>query len=409
MKNSIVIKKNDYERYKIPVSIVSLFPKAYKTFLWDELEKRHPCFSEKFCYSAKNHFSSHGVFSDVVVMEKTKLAEYKNQLSFPKKLVIDGPKKTRVFENTKIKILFFVFIFITFLIIGFIYNSQKVNKKIETINNENDFMEKNQQVMDTYNSLNKKALENLFNIVKNNKGTIESFNWSLKYTGEKIICSLNNIYPEYLENTFNDINIPVIKYKDKTPVFAFNYMDNYFLPEKKIINENISINSKKIVREFLQNKNCRILEETIIPYGIVFEGSITKLSKENIISELGNLLSKHNLYLTSIDIVPLESNSKSQKFHFYLTFSEEKFYKNKVLNLIGENFHILFTKASIKINPVIDKSNYVLRDTKLKINPETFINEDIKVGEIVYKSGKKVVFYKNNEGKINKKEFYNAN
>lgn len=411
--NNIIIKKEDYERYKIPISFLSIFPKVRKRFLWEELEKRHPCFSDDFCYSSKNCISKKGFFSDVVVMEKSKLSEYKNKCSFFNNLTLEESEKINVFGYKKITIYVFIFLLAALITgIGFFY-FQKNRNLLKNKPVEENILEENEDTMENYENTNKHILNSFFNIVNDNKGTISSFTWNISNGCEKIISSLVDIYPEPIEAAFPDIKIPIIKYEDKEPVFAFNYSNILFSWDKfqgcNSEMENINLESKENIRNFLKSKNIKMIEETSIPYGISFECPIPKNSTENICLELCPILEHEKLWPSCISVTPLERGSEKQKFLFYITFSGLDLLKNNILSLVGENFNLFFTKKSPKFIPAQNNNNnLLLAGTTNNIN-KNFVTGETKIGEILYKNGRKIVFYKNNQGKILRKELCCAN
>lgn len=406
MKNNIVIKKDDYERYKIPISIPCLLKKTKKNYIWEELEKRHPCFSDEFCYSYKNCISKSGLFSDVIVMEKSKLAEYKNKCSFTHKLALEGAGKINVFENKKQKKIIFIislFIFLSlFILIKFNFFSQKIvdkNNFVETIK-----MEDNNIVMKDYSYYDKDILGKILDISRKNKGNINSLTWDISHMGEKITCSLNNVYPEQLEAQFPELRIPTVKYQDEKPVIDFNYVNKFLLDNQQNQNENISLNSKKVLRSFLENNDIKMVEETTFPYGIAFECNLPRTPEANILLKLKDLLYSININVVKIVITPLESTAQKQKFHFYINFSNKKVYKNDILSYIGNNIDLFFNQKVQKFIPVNNKNEYFLKNQS-KINISTLLPTDsIKVGEITYPGGRKIIFFKNNMGKLSKKE-----
>lgn len=53
MKNENVVRKNEYDRYLIPMPFSKLLGERKKKYIFSELEKRHPCFSNKFCFDSR--------------------------------------------------------------------------------------------------------------------------------------------------------------------------------------------------------------------------------------------------------------------------------------------------------------------------------------------------------------------
>ena len=74
MRNMILQK--DYEKYELILPYKAALGRARQRFIYSELEKMHPCFSDEFCVdSSFKKFTKMGISSDVIVMHKFKLAE----------------------------------------------------------------------------------------------------------------------------------------------------------------------------------------------------------------------------------------------------------------------------------------------------------------------------------------------
>lgn len=76
MKKTI-IRSADYEFYRILLPWKSIFSQ-HRKFIIGELEKRHPRFSGSCCYDAKYCVEKKNLMAEIVVMEKSSLAQYKN-------------------------------------------------------------------------------------------------------------------------------------------------------------------------------------------------------------------------------------------------------------------------------------------------------------------------------------------
>ena len=94
--NKNVILKKDYECYSLRVPWKLSFGRRRKNFLFGELEKMHPCFSNECRFDSRLKLSKSGIKTDVVVMSGLKLAEYKAR--FPgKKLYLEENLSKSVF------------------------------------------------------------------------------------------------------------------------------------------------------------------------------------------------------------------------------------------------------------------------------------------------------------------------
>ena len=52
-KNGFEINTKDYDVYALHLPVSVLFGKKRERFLVTELGKRHPCFSDEFCFDSK--------------------------------------------------------------------------------------------------------------------------------------------------------------------------------------------------------------------------------------------------------------------------------------------------------------------------------------------------------------------
>ena len=403
MNNNIIVKKEDYEIYRIPLPVTNIFPRRKKKYIYEELEKRHPCFSEDFYFYNKNKLLSKGLFSDVVVMEKSKLAEYKNK-SRKGKLLLETNGKLKVF-NKKTK-NYVLLLFIIVLIIVFLFSF--VNKKSKTESENIDLSFENNQIginninksYNSYSDYNQKNLEKLINTVKNNKGKITCLNWNINLMQEEIFCSLKNIYPEKIQAIFNECEIPIVNYREGQPFFDFNIRNSLLLDNQSLQDNNISYECKNIIREYLINKS-KIIEENTNPFGIILELDLEKNRKLGIndfFTGLDDLIKKYDVYIVGFSLNNLNQNSNLSSLNCNIVFSNNKVLKNEILQMIDENLDLFFEP---KENNSIQKK--IIKNV-LPENIDVIENKNFKIGEIHFKNGKKIEFYRNSEGKIIKKE-----
>lgn len=393
MKNhNIIIDKNDFEQYKIPISLGNWLPKSKKKYIWEELEKRHPCFSDKFNFFSKDRISKHGVVSDVFVIEKSKLCNYKST-----KIIINGKKFVTCINKKKkivLSILFLILIFFCFFIAhGIIFKIQNKDLTIvdteivEIKNEENNFL-----------SNDKKLLETILLTTKNNKGIIRNLNWKVTNIGEYITGTIENVYPETLEKTVIGTNVKTARYVDKRPFFDFSISSEFILNREEI-NKKISLKSREIIRNILIDKKIEIIEETTAPYKIVFYYPIEyelslKNKKEMKLALICKELEKNNLYISTINITGAKNNVGGIKILMELGITESEALKNNCLDKINDYIDLFYEE--LKIIPV-KKRDCI---EKLVVNDD----ENIFLGEINYKNGKKTMFYKSPKGKLLKKE-----
>lgn len=391
--NNVEVKKDDYERYKIPISLMTLLPKAQKKYICGELEKRHPCFSEDCYYFSRDVFSRKGVFADVVVMQKSKLGKYKNQ-SGKGYISINGrklPKNEKLTKNKLLILIIFCLIFIfSFCHVFYKTCNNKKKLKVETVQPiENQYSKK-------FSEWDKDLLNKIFLITKENKGNIQKLNWKLTLAGEYISGTINNLYPELLEENVNGVEIKSTKYFDKKPFFDYSLINKFVLTNKENNLKKITPNVKEIIRKALAKNNINLVEEVNYPYEIIFNfNSLNKKETENFLAEISSELDKVNVYITGINIYKLQNKEKLNMVRVELVFSNLAVYENKTLKHLSQNIDLFFDISE----KYLENNNY-----KKEIVEITPVNNII--GEVLYKSGKKIIFYKTAAGKIEKKEIY---
>ena len=409
MKINNVINKEDYENYKIQMPVNYLFSKKKNKFIYGELEKVHPCFSDDFCFFPKNKISHKGVISDVIVIYKSKLAEYKNKTGLNNfKLEDLSKRKIRIGKSKYVLIGFIILAVIILLFCIVNYEKEKkikqenlVNENIELDNGEKEFMK-------DFAFYDKKNLNTFFNIIRNNKGILNNLNWNLNLKGENLLCSVENIYPELVEEKFPACIISDIAYKERIPVFDFTISNNFSFDLENSNNKTISSEFKKGIRNLLINNNSIIEKETSFPYEISFNSYINMQQRENnIFLKLSNFLNKESTYIQSISINHNTTTNGYNLLKVKILFSNNYLYKNNTMEDIGKNIDLWFSEEIKNIN-----NNNIKKSINDKLpsisSVEDFKNKNEIIGEIKYNNGRKIIFYKNEKGKIDKKEFLNG-
>lgn len=386
--NNIEVNKNDYERYFIPVSPINLLPKTKEKFIYGELEKRHPCFSDDFYYFIRDKISKKGIVADVVVMEKTKLGSYKNKCGNGN-ILING-KKLRKSDNKKNVFVFIVFIlaFVAIFFFGLILKhvqTQNILKTYELSENESIDEKKNYN----YSYYDKDLLNNIFQIVKEKNGKIRTLKWKTTAGGEYISGRIDNLYPEIFESVVGGTKIECIKYFDYKPFFDFSLTNIFEVPLYSDSVNSVSILNRDKVRKCLLENNVHIIEENLNPYKIIFNlPFIESNDKENILIKIYESLNEIKVYISEINI-----SSNKDFLRIELIFTSQEPYKNKSLEYFSRNLSLFYDEQKI-----ISKITNTTQDLSGTVNNI--------VGEVNYKSGKKIIFYKDLDGKIKQKEVF---
>ncbi|MBQ8211689.1 MAG: hypothetical protein IJZ27_04070, partial [Treponema sp.] len=185
------VKKSDYENYSINLPFNFLLGKRRKKFIFKELEKLHPCFSDEYCFDSKILYKNWKFFADVLVMNKMKLASYR--FDNPKvKLHTEENEKRIIFNKHNYLCLIFLLVFICCFWIAIIYvlNGKKAQTRSFS-DIQKDFVEVEQNLAEVGDVCNK-----LFETVKKTKGVIKNFSWENKNSFENLILSVDEVFAE---------------------------------------------------------------------------------------------------------------------------------------------------------------------------------------------------------------------
>ena len=99
MKKACNVLDYDFYSFDYPLSKVGFAKEKRNSFICSQLEKMHPCFSDDCCFDYKLRLNKNKLRADVVVMQKFRLAEYKNQR---KKIYIPEGKMTAFYSRAKV-------------------------------------------------------------------------------------------------------------------------------------------------------------------------------------------------------------------------------------------------------------------------------------------------------------------
>ncbi len=185
MKKTMV-KSSDYELYKVPLPWKILLRNDRNSFIVSELEKRHPRFSGNCCYDTRYVVDRHNLIADIVVMDKSSLAEYRNCGG---ELFLEKEKNRNVFSG-KSKIIRALTIFLILLagILSFriVISLLEDEAAIVELVSENDSNDVAEETFAEENPLEKLVGE-VFSSVSARGGKISSFSFSRRNTANERI------------------------------------------------------------------------------------------------------------------------------------------------------------------------------------------------------------------------------
>lgn len=393
-KKYTVIQPKDYEKYQIPISLGNYLPKAKNKYIWAELEKRHPCFSDNYVFFCKEKISPKGLISDVFVIDKNTLGKYKSSNN---KIIIDK-YRISLLKHWKKNYLYILIVFIPFIIfIVFFFKNKYTSSlvKLDVVQEKNETELKESEYCD----YDKKYLYRLLNTVELNKGKIRNLSWKLIATGEYITGTVDNLYPEILEKEIYEASIKSTKYIDKKPFFDFSLKNEFVLVSGLEDTKQLSIKSREYLRSLLKEENISIISEDMNPYKINIEipfDLIEEKNKNNIglLERINNKLREEKIYVIGINIKDISQKESNKSLYIELILSEHNIYDNNILKDISEKLKLFYEETKIKKIFTRSEAKKKLVENK----PDKFI------GEIKYRNDKKVLFYKTPDGNIVKKE-----
>ena len=418
-----VVKNSDYETYWIPIPFGSFLGKQKNKFLYGELEKRHPCFSDDYLFCSKTFLKNRKLESKVFVMDKMKLAEYK--LQYPKgQFVSEDKRKLPLFYQSQHGKKIGILILFAILIISFFQMVK--NKKLHTLENNlivDTVIEAEEEKItlpDNFNFILYDECECLFEIINCNKSAIKSFCWEYSNFYERFDVSVNSVFPEVVLDSLPESKISNVNYYENKPSFNLTY-------EKKNVIEGLENENQKENNEIIQNvrnllleNKCTLIEETVNPRVFRFNLTVKQkdfmhFQKENLFIRLGHFLYKEKIMLElfSFNCKKIEENAVlfdvAIRFGDYkigesVQFIQEDENSKNICEFIGKNIEpffaeiILDVKKSKRTNDKVSggKSNFVEKREKLN-NP--IVVKD-RIGEIKNKDGSITIFYKSKENKI---------
>lgn len=386
------VKETDYELYVVPVPFNCLFGKKRNQYLFSELEKRHPCFSSEFCFDSKLRVSKKGFESNVVVMEKKQLSFYRRNNYFKIfGLSLENSNKKFVFSRVKFSVIFLI-VSISIVLLIFISCFCRNGK-----NNSNEVLENPDYVYEIkskeiYNPQN--CLEQFFITVKQSEGKISQFVWNTTESLECFSASLTDVFPENFLTIADYSNFSPISYVDSKPSIT------YF--QKKMLVDFIKQKSVNVgdfekhqlfmerIHQILRGNRIDLIEESREPFSIQFLISSESISS---FTSINSICSDFDFCVSEVKF----NKQSENKILVNLTFDfENTFQSGFPLFLIDDYKQLLINPQ----NPVIKRTEVL--ENKIKNDEE---NGPLKkIGSVQYKNGNKVVFYKNQEGKLIKKE-----
>ena len=416
-----LIREYDVEKYDIVLPFRNLFGRRRKNFLCSELEKRHPCFSDEFTFDVKiRGLKKSGVFTDVFVIHKRKLAEYEGKLGwagtgfFIENIRRGGSSGSRLFVSRRIKTLvcgaacalaILSIVSVIFVIAGCATNAEGDVMEVKLSPEAKSLCEtKIEAPASVDSSIGKRFFEVLGSEGREHRDNhsgehhapcISSFEWRIDGFQECLSAELENVFPEMLD----ELEKSVLRRESVSYVKGLPYMKVEY--SRKLMFEGGSsgigtVQSReaadgkvsRAVREIIEADDAVLLSETFSPYAIDFQ--IPKLTSESsgrLFENLRNLFCEYGMAVSCLSI----RSDDGQRTKVKLGIDENLPEGLDISLLDGKQIYFK------KYVPRIKSSE------KPPVQIAAPPSDLKKIGEIKKGDGLSTVFYKNSAGKIIRK------
>lgn len=368
------LKTSDYDSYKILIPVGNMFGKKKQDYLYKELEKRHPCFSENFVFDVNTRVTKKGLLGDVTVMDRYVLGNYKNK--YPKSRLLTEENKlvfTSEWKNILVPVLVLLFSLFSILFLKFSFYKVEETGQIAE-----------EKTLPVFNELQRSILESVFYDIVESGGKIKNFHWSYDGFSEKVSINLTDCNPADFEYSLDAYKIsfsPVVFEKD-TAIFSIE-------GENKVpgIFERKSSNTRK---HFFNEMNSWFTENGFViksedyltgTFSLSFSGNIGRYLLD-LSKKADEVVGKYGFYVNKI---VLNKNQMEIGFtdDFVMPFEENFFC---ILGSINPSFYedVQIKKEKKKIQKVQEKENVSRK----------------RIGAITHENGNVSTFYKNGKGRI---------
>ena len=414
--DNIVLKNFDYEKYQLVLPYRFLFGRKRKHFIYSELEKIHPCFSDEFCFDSDIcKVSKKGFVSDVMVIHKNTLAEYEakryesvvgiNRIT-GSGFFIDSCKRRRFFVNEKFKrmivTLCFVFlmIFISLVLAG-VKRVAGISKKenvqafafVEEQNVQTaDYVEKNVAIVF-------RPGEKFFDSISAAGGRVLSFRWEMADGSEVLEAKIKGVFPEQLE----EMKMSAVNYENEQPVILVTDVrpapvNSLYQRSEGEVAGSFDSEFYKRVRQVLSKNGAVLKEERLTPYLIRF--SCNEKVLKTLLNGVDGCFADFGGEVCSVYIQAAGGSSSGTgagDFEISIGGEEAALARGIELAVVAENAELFgeIKKSQLSVSQSRKQNSPVKNDGLEK-------SEGQKIGEIKTAEGSVIVFYKTSDGKIKK-------
>ncbi len=390
--NMINCRPQDYEFYTIPFPFRALKKEQRSKYIYSQLSKLHPCFSDDCCFDSRLRFENKKIIADVVVMQKYKLAEYKQKT---KQIYIEERRKIPFFYEKKKVELYAVFIIVLLVFgAGFLY--QRFLKA-----GEKKGLETQEPVPEQTTQIAAKTVMKIpgvfLSAVDEYGGKLNSFELNTKGFSVQLNAQLRGIFPEQLESILlsagaSRLTFSTVSFENDTPLVNLSLEEKIKGTGTVQAGNSVSNTTKAEFRELLNNCGIELQSETVNPYGIKLNIPY-KSSAQAIysIKEILDFIYKKQLDFDSLLVLP-----QKDQIIMSFGFSTQQICDTQALCLE------LKEKAALFFQNQTEET--VISAAKSPGFTQALMPGLEKVGQIIKKDGTHIEFYKSSEGKIIRRE-----
>ena len=414
--DNIVLKNFDYEKYQLVLPYRLLFGRKRKRFIYSELEKMHPCFSDEFCFDSDIcKVSKKGFVSDVMVIHKNTLAEYEAKRYESAAGIsritgsgffIDSCKRRRFFVNEKFKRMIvtmsFVFLMIfIFLVLAGVKKVAGISKK-ENVQAFAFVEEQNVQTADDVEqnvAIVFRPGEKFFDNISAAGGRVLSFRWEMADGSEVLEAKIKGVFPEQLE----EMKMSAVNYENEQPVILVTdvrpaHSKGDFQKTGDMVCSSFDPEFYKNVRSVLSKNGAVLKEERLTPYLIRF--SCNEKVLKTLLNGVAGCFADFGGEVCSIYIQAAgESSSGTGAGDFEISIGGEEaaLARGIELAVVAENAEFFgeIKKSQLSVSQSRKQNSPVKNEGLEKSKGQ-------KIGEIKTAEGSVIVFYKTSDGKIKK-------
>ena len=407
MQKNNVLRKNDFEKYEVLLPYSAALGKRRRQFLCSELEKMHPCFSDEFCFdSTVRKIGKKGLSADVLVMSKRKLAEYEGKRNFSGTGFFAEKSKHRFFINEKLRftgLCMFVCLLLGIVgcLHGMILGSFEGKGEVTKISMEEGETSDLSTVAAPENTApaDIPLFNPFFEVLDKSDGKISSLEWKMDGFTESLSVSLLGIFPEDLSllNDFRSRNKSeeVVTYEKGLPAMQVFYSQKHLSlnAEKNALSVDAqdqapasNADFNKALRKIISENGAALTGEKAPPYHLEFICDFDSGTKR-LFQQISEIINLEKRRITELNIICRGDG----KLGVGLSIERNQQENLPAFDLcrLSENLKV-FNVSKVSEKKKIPTHNSTPAPAKVLK----------KIGEIKTPDNATVVFYKNDNGKI---------